>query len=64
MTVRRKAAHNPLRYLSDEVVAGITTERANVEHRLSHEVCGRYLGNRDGHPNVCWEPRGHPGGHL
>ena len=64
MRVRSTAAENQLRYLSDEVVAGILAERANVEQRLDHRICGHYLGNRAGRPNVCWEPRGHPGTHL
>jgi len=53
-----------LRYLPELVVAAIYAERARVESDLGHVICGRYLGNRDGHPNLCWQSRGHTGIHL
>jgi hypothetical protein len=53
-----------LRHLPEPVVATIHAERARVESDLGHVICGRYLGNRDGHPNVCWQSRGHAGSHL
>ena len=64
MRVRRTAAENQLRHLSDEVVSGTVAERTNVEHRLGHGICGRDRGNRDGRPTVCWKPCGRPGAHL
>ncbi len=64
MRVRRTAAENHLRHLSDEVVSGIVAERTNVEHRLGDRVCGHDRGNRDRRPNVRWKPRDHPRTHL
>ena len=64
MTVQRSLTDKGLRYRSDTEVAQIAAERSAVEHRLGHVICGHYLGNRDGQPNVCWLSRGHSGRHL
>jgi hypothetical protein len=62
--VRRSIPHNELRYLSDPEVALIAAERSDAEQHLGHVICGRYLGSRDGRPNLCWKSRGHTGSHL
>jgi hypothetical protein len=64
MRSRRQAPPDGLKYLAEPVIAAIGAERAQVEGELGHLICGRYLGDRDGHPNVCWKSRGHGGTHL
>jgi hypothetical protein len=62
----RKRGPSPdgLMYLSEPVLLAIRTECRRVETQLDHVICGRYLGTRDGRPNVCWKSRGHAGSHL
>jgi hypothetical protein len=58
------AASDGLKYLSQPLLASIHAECARVETQLGHVICGRYLGTRDGNPDVCWESRGHAGHHI
>lgn len=66
MRVRTRTVQrdDELRYLPEVVVAGVVAERADVEKRLGHTVCGRYLGGPEDRPNVCWKSPGHGDGHL
>jgi hypothetical protein len=65
MRVRKQGASpDGLKYLSEPVLLAIRAERTRVENQLDHVICGRYLGTRDGRPNVCWKSRGHAGSHL
>jgi hypothetical protein len=60
----RNAQSDGLKYLDERIIVAIRAEQARVKSDLGHTICGRYLGNRDGHPNVCWQSRGHAGSHL
>ena len=64
MRSRKPAPSDGLKYLDEPLIVAVGAERARVESELGHMVCGRYLGDRDGHPNVCWESPAHAGGHL
>ena len=64
MRSRKPAPSDGLRYLDEPRIIAVRAERARVEGELGHVVCGRYLGDREGHPNVCWKSRAHAGSHL
>jgi hypothetical protein len=53
-----------LKYQDEPLIVAVLAERARVESELGHVICGRYLGDRDAHPNVCWQSRAHAGSHL
>jgi hypothetical protein len=58
--------HEPRRgqhYLSESVVTAMAAECKRIDSDLGHVVWGRYLGNRDGHPNVSSQTRGRTGTH-
>jgi hypothetical protein len=64
MGSRKHQPPDGLAYQPESLLAAVGAECSRVEHELGHAICGRYLGNRDGHPNVCWKSRGHGGSHL
>jgi len=64
MRSRKPTPSDGLKYQDERLVAAVRDERARVESDLGHLICGRYLGDRAGHPNVCWRSRAHTGGHL
>jgi hypothetical protein len=64
MRSRKAAPSDGLKYQDERLVASVRNERARVTTALGHMICGRYLGNRDGHPNVCWESPRHGGSHT
>jgi len=64
MRSRKHQSPDGLAYLAAPLRAAVDVERSRVEHELGHGICGRYLGTRDGHPNLCWKSRGHRGSHL
>ena len=64
MRPRKPAPSDGLKYQDERIIAAVRDERARVETEFGHTICGRYLGDRDGHPNVCWRSRAHTGSHL
>ena len=64
MRSRNQASRDGENYLAQSDVTAISAERTRVETELGHEICGRYLGTRNGHTDVCWKTRQHTGTHL
>jgi hypothetical protein len=60
----RPAPSDGLKYLDEPLIVAVRAERARVESELGRVVCGRYLGGRDGRPNVCWQSPAHAGRHV
>jgi hypothetical protein len=64
MRARTRESRNGENYLAASTVTAIDQERTKVETELEHVICGRYLGTRNGRPDVCWKSRHHAGTHL
>jgi len=64
MQSRNRESRSGESYLAKSDVTAIGAERIQVESELGHGICGRYLGTRNGHPDVCWKTRQHAGTHL
>jgi hypothetical protein len=64
MRSRKPAPSDGLKYLDEQLIVAIRAEHARIEGELGHRVCGRYLGDRAGNPDVCWQSPAHQGLHL
>ena len=64
MRSRKPAPSDGMNYLDEALIVAVRAEHARVEGELGHRVCGRYLGEQAGHPNVCWRSPAHAGRHL